>query len=584
MFRTSEMSAPDHSSASDHSIAHFGSSLLGPATLVAVVVAGLSIGYFWPASDPPGDQVPGAHAMAPTVDEPPVPSLAAVDDLPLPSSSATGAAGGIDLPSVRGISAFPLSAFDRRDQQQAPAVASDGGKRVWAAWESQTGPTERTLFLAASVDGGATFAGPRPLRRAPIHVWDVVVRGERSQRSSRLWPRLAFAAGTLYLSWVDSPPEDVSRLALRYAVSQDGGETFSEPIDLSSPAAVRPTFVDMTADSAGRLAASWLDHRGGAQQVYCAVTDGNNVDERLVEAGPDGKGVCPCCTTAVLLAGSGELLVGFRNQRQGFRDIWIAAAAADATNFSPAAPAAENCWKFDGCPHDGPALASVGESTVVAWMDARSGVQQVYCGVRSGAELPFETRPLAPAPDRPQGHPELLVDRSGALHAVWDEAVPAESSAAATADDKSPGSASPDDESTPGFSAVGGIGDRSGDGKPSAGKPDDGEPGDCARGGPASDAPSGPRRRSAEPGHRHGPADGSGRAIRHAISVDGGRTFAPSIALASRPGSFQTRPTICLAADGQLVVAWMEQSETGKRMVVQRVDVPSSELAGGGGR
>ncbi|MCA9153761.1 MAG: exo-alpha-sialidase [Planctomycetales bacterium] len=80
-------------------------------------------------------------------------------------------------------------------------------------------------------------------------------------------------------------------------------------------------------------------------------------------------------------------------------------------------------------------------------------------------------------------------------------------------------------------------------------------------------------------GHRHGPPQGSGRAIVYAMSRDGGQSFAAGRKLAVRPGAFQTRPAVMPLADGSLGFAWNELSDAGKRIVWHRDDAPAAALA-----
>ena len=80
-------------------------------------------------------------------------------------------------------------------------------------------------------------------------------------------------------------------------------------------------------------------------------------------------------------------------------------------------------------------------------------------------------------------------------------------------------------------------------------------------------------------GHRHGPPQGSGRAIVYAVSRDGGQSFAAGRKLAVRPGAFQTRPAVMPLADGSLGFAWNELSDAGKRIVWHRDDAPAAALA-----
>ena len=69
--------------------------------------------------------------------------------------------------------------------------------------------------------------------------------------------------------------------------------------------------------------------------------------------------------------------------------------------------------------------------------------------------------------------------------------------------------------------------------------------------------------------HGHGPSlTGSGRAIMLAAGND--RGFGPASPVAPRPGAFQLNPSLTVAADGAVLVAWNEIDTDGKRVVFVR--------------
>lgn len=419
-----------------------------------------------------------------------------------------------------------LSRLDVRDAMQAPQVVSDGGQRVWLAWDSRTGATESTLFLARSEDGGNTFLSPRAVRLVPVQSWESKSRTGVTKRESRVWPRLAFSQGQLYLSWLQPDSDDPAQLSLRVASSADGGETFADPRILSGTAAVRPSFVGFVAHSDGRLGASWLDNRNRSQQPFSSVLGPNEdrAQDQQVFAGPDDNGICPCCTTAIGLTDDGGTLVAFRNQADGYRDIWLAFRGPEGESFGEPFPVAGARWKVDGCPHDGPSMALAsdpdqGTTIHLVWMDAHTGVPRVYYARGTAGQTELDVQVLNSGSGGAQGHPSLALDESGAVHVVWDESL-----------------------DWPASSSVTGA----------AGRPE--------------------AVRTAEP---HGPADGpheepvadSGRAICYSVSRDGGRTFSPGVPLRPQPGVYQTRPAIVILSSHRLGFAWTELGTEGKRIV-----------------
>jgi hypothetical protein len=73
-------------------------------------------------------------------------------------------------------------------------------------------------------------------------------------------------------------------------------------------------------------------------------------------------------------------------------------------------------------------------------------------------------------------------------------------------------------------------------------------------------------------GHHHGPPTGSGRAVMHAVSTDGGHSFHAPRPVAPAEGAFQARPSLTVTASGDRCLAWCELSEEGKQIVVRVVE------------
>jgi len=318
---------------------------------------------------------------------------------------------------------FRLKNEDASNDRETPAVAVDAEGRVVLAWASQSGKSERTIYLAHSSDGGKTFDSPAPFRKVPIYSF--MSQGKKAMAfSTHVLPRLVATGDGIYLAWVESiqgGPEVVEYVAR----SGDGGKTFAEPMRVHGPKASRPGFTTLSAAPDGTLLASWLDGRNRGQQPFFAAKPAASEGfepERLVFAGPEGKGICPCCDLATLRLPDGSDLVAFRNSDAGHRDVWFARASRGG-EFSPPTPLSPDHWAFEGCPHDGPSLALDGEQVYAVWMSAHSGKNRVYAARASANDLTFQPLPLNQSTTSAQGHPKLAVAGPGTLYAVWDESL-----------------------------------------------------------------------------------------------------------------------------------------------------------------
>ncbi|WP_417849297.1 sialidase family protein [Thalassoglobus sp.] len=379
-----------------------------PLLTIAVLAVGLGLGFLLPESEQQTPSGTSSKTVSPSAGN-------EADESEVLKGEPTSLAS-----QQQQVHEFTLSKFDIKDRLQAPAMATDDQGHLWVAWESQINEDERAIFLITSFDNGKTFSEPEQLRKSRIYSWDAAMRGRTIKRSSRMWVNLQFANDRLLLSWVESDKEDLSQLKLLYAESTDFGKTFSNAIQLSTANAVRPTFVAFNANTQGQVAATWLDYRADVQQPFAAISH-QKIEEQLVYAGPDDAGICPCCNLEINVTDKGQTIVAFRNSINGYRDMWLAVRGANETQFSEPIPVVEPRWEFNGCPHDGPSLLIDGDQIHMVWMDAHTGVQQVYYGRAKVGEWKFTTRPIHQS-TAIQGHAYLAKSPQGVV-IVWDETV-----------------------------------------------------------------------------------------------------------------------------------------------------------------
>jgi hypothetical protein len=321
-----------------------------------------------------------------------------------------------------GVQRFALTAFDVKDQIEAPQLAVDDGGHVVLAWASQSSEGERALFLSLAGEEGV-FPQPRTIARTGIAKFVAQMKGKTITRESRMLPHVAIADGVLHAAWVEALP-GLTNVRLMHAVSDDAGESFAPPIQVHQSEGARPTFTALTAMPDGTVACSWLDNRDKLQMPYAAIKPAGSPifePEVRVSAGEPGKGTCPCCPTAAALAADGTLYVAFRDIADGHRDISIHRKKPGQAGFEGPFPIAPPTWKFDGCPHDGASLAIVKDEIHVVWMDAHSGSPRCYYAKASLAEMKFAVSELHPIAEGSQGNAKLAVDSEGTLLAAWEE-------------------------------------------------------------------------------------------------------------------------------------------------------------------
>ena len=345
------------------------------------------------------------------------------ESVPLPRSPASKSAP--PAAAVPKIQRFPLTAFDAQDTVEAPSLAADAAGRIYLAWASKTGTAERTVFLTASAERGASFEAPLAISQAGLYLSGARTGGKTAGHERRATPQVAVVGAAVHLAWSEALPEGKG-IRMVLATSNDDGRTFALKQPVHQDPLANATFVAMAADPRGAIACAWLDGRAGSQQPYAAVRrPGTESFEKecLLHAGDDGKGVCPCCAMATCIAPDGTVFAAFRNVQDGYRDIFISRLRPGQSTFEGPFPVTANTWKFKGCPHDGPSLAVVGDALHVVWMDAHTGPSRCYHARAALVDLKFETKPLHAAGPGAQGNAKLCNDADGGLHVVWEESL-----------------------------------------------------------------------------------------------------------------------------------------------------------------
>lgn len=432
--------------------------------------------------------------------------------------SAAAAAEGTGV-----VARFKLSERDVKDTLESPVIVATPQGSVLVAYASQTGESQRKLYVARSTDQGQSFPELQLVRQTAIYTSVSQMKGKEVRRSLRLLPQLAVAGDKVYLGWIE-PNTDNTTVIYYVAESSDDGVTFGEPQRVHESDGARPTFVGLTGDREGNLLASWLDHRAGVQQPFAALRragESTFQPETQVYAAEGDRGVCPCCPTAALLA-HGQMFVAFRNQLNGYRDIYVGSRSIGGEgDFDTTIPVrATPTWMFDGCPHDGPSLAADSRNLLVAWMDASSGTPRCYytfkpLGGGNFAEPRAVDEGADPETAPSQGNIRAAIDPQGDIVLAWE-------------------------------SSIGGAGDNH-------------------------------ATASSDDEHQHGAPTGSGRAIilmrlSRDESPQAGDSFTASsrFGLAPKPGVFQTRPALTVLNDGTVLVAFNQLDENGKQVIVAR--------------
>lgn len=137
---------------------------------------------------------------------------------------------------------------------RAPSLALGPDRTVYLAWTNGEDDSA-DIHLAKSTDGGSSFSPPQ--RLAPSKNYSDA-------------PKLAVGPGdVLHLVYAESSGGPFARYRVRYTRSTDGGRTFENPREISSPmpgAFVSAAFPALSVDARGRVYVLWelygTEHQG----------------------------------------------------------------------------------------------------------------------------------------------------------------------------------------------------------------------------------------------------------------------------------------------------------------------------------
>jgi hypothetical protein len=314
-----------------------------------------------------------------------------------------------------------------------PYVASRGDfvAVVWSA--SGEGATD--LFLATSGDGGRSFSPPLRVNDVP---GDVNVYGEQP-------PRVALGSGApapLYVTWTSADREKELSF-LRFARSLDGGQSFEPAVTLHPPdLAGARGWHSLLVSPTGEVHSLWLDarpHEAAAlvdRFLPTAHAHGHEARMGLYHLAWDGgapaearrlfEPVCECCKTAMAVGNDGSVYAAWRHiYEDNYRDIAVAVSPR-GMGFGDAARVNRDGWQIDGCPDDGPSMVVDGSNRAhLIWptlVHEKMDMGIFHASTADG--ISFSPRsPVPGAGGMDPSHPQLALDGSGRLAAVWDEAI-----------------------------------------------------------------------------------------------------------------------------------------------------------------
>jgi hypothetical protein len=290
----------------------------------------------------------------------------------------------------------------------SPNVHVDDEGRLYLVWLEPLAQGGHALQLASH--GGSGWTDARTVTQGPqiLGNWADV-------------PVLAsFADGAVALAWPEEFEGETEGYAFHLSVSKDEGATFGPPSRLAANAPGSEFgFISFARHGTDDLITYWLDSRAmpsdGPMQLRSAVLGHQG---KLRETAVVDDRVCECCKTSAASGELGEFVVYRNRDYAEVRDINIAGASLPAGGTAVAADG----WKIEGCPVNGPAIATQGREVAVAWFSGTQPPGRVNV-VFTGNPSQFGS-PIRVDGGHPVGRVDLEMTRDGATLVTWMEVKP----------------------------------------------------------------------------------------------------------------------------------------------------------------
>ena len=281
------------------------------------------------------------------------------------------------------------------------------------SWLEPAGETGRFALRFARYDGA--WSKPR-----------TIVEGSNFFVNWADFPSInADRQGNLIAHWLQKSGATTYAYDVRYAISWDGGQSWSRPMLLNRDGKmVEHGFASFVPHGASGFAAVWLDGRQMPE-----TSEEGEMTLRYAEIGADGKIVrdilldkrtCECCTTAMTRTSDGAVIAYRDRSEKEVRDISIVRVSGDKA--STPFPLHDDGWEIAGCPVNGPQIDARGNDVAVAWFTGARNQSLVNVAFSTNGGGTFGP-PIRIDSGAPMGRVDILLLPNNDALVVWMEGV-----------------------------------------------------------------------------------------------------------------------------------------------------------------
>lgn len=208
---------------------------------------------------------------------------------------------------------------------------------------------------------------------------------------------------------------------LQAVYSQDGGRSWALGANPTA-SEVDQSHSDLVADQTGRFHLVWLDDRDENGHQGLRYARSSDLGRRWEMVQTIDESTCSCCWNRLSVGFDGQLNVLYRDMEP--RDMALAQSSDAGQTWRRISAVGEFNWIFDGCPHNGGALAWGGGQTWhgLVWTGAENQAGLYY--VRSTNNGSSWSKPQAMGEESLAFHSDITVMGAEHLLAIWDAVGP----------------------------------------------------------------------------------------------------------------------------------------------------------------
>jgi hypothetical protein len=254
----------------------------------------------------------------------------------------------------------------------------DSGRGRLLSWVERTGKTSHLKFAERTASGWSPA-----VTAASGDDWFLSYADVPSV--------MRLSDGTLVAQWLQQLDPIMEAYNVRLSYSKDNGKTWAPSfMPHNDGTKTQHGFVSLVETPGHTLGVVWLDGRNstfdfdkpdtGTMTLRYAAFDSTWKQTTDVEI--DHK-ACECCPTTAVATADG-IVTAFRDRSDDeVRDIAI--SRLENGKWTAPAPVAQDNWKIDFCPVNGPMLTARGRDVVATWFTVKNDQGQAYAAFSSDA-------------------------------------------------------------------------------------------------------------------------------------------------------------------------------------------------------